>query len=187
MYRLKDLCDTYGFSLRRLADDGVLMKERPFEVVTFVDNHDFFGNDCFMNDKMFAYAFILTHGGYPCVFWKDYYNYGLGLPGEPSGIERLVQAHEKYAGGATNIIYLDDLFYAMERTGAGSHPGLVFAPNNSGETIRKWVKCGVNGRSLKPDVWRGKYSMAHPQLVKVNGDGWVEIEAPSRGYVVYCP
>ncbi|HEY6838502.1 MAG TPA: alpha-amylase family glycosyl hydrolase, partial [Geobacteraceae bacterium] len=40
-YRLKDLCDNYGFSLRRLADGGVLMKDRPFDAVTFVDNHDF--------------------------------------------------------------------------------------------------------------------------------------------------
>jgi alpha-amylase len=44
-YRLKDLCDTYGFSLRTLACGGVLAKERPFEAVTFVDNHDFRGGD----------------------------------------------------------------------------------------------------------------------------------------------
>ena len=36
-YRLKDLCDTYGFSLRRLADGGTLMSERPDRAVTFVE------------------------------------------------------------------------------------------------------------------------------------------------------
>jgi len=24
-----------------------------------------------------AYAFILTHEGYPCVFWQDYFNWDL--------------------------------------------------------------------------------------------------------------
>ena len=24
------------------------------------------------NDKLLAYSYILTHEGYPCVFWKDY-------------------------------------------------------------------------------------------------------------------
>jgi alpha-amylase len=184
-YRLKDLCDSFGFSLRRLADGGVLMKERPFEAVTFVDNHDFSGNECVVNDKMLAYAFILTHEGYPCVFWKDYYNYGLAVPGQPSGIERLVQVHEKYAGGTTNILYVDDLFYAMERTGTDAQAGLVFSLNNSGEALKKTIKCGFNGKKLRPLAWRGRYSMTSPQPVQVNGDGWVEIDVPSRGYVVY--
>jgi alpha-amylase len=184
-YRLKDLCDSYGFSLRRLADGGVLMKERPFEAVTFVDNHDFSGNDCVVNDKMLAYAFILTHEGYPCVFWKDYFNYGLAQPDQPTGIERLVQVHENYAGGVTNILYVDDLFYAMERTGSDVQTGLVFALNNSGEALRKTLKCGFNGKKLRPLAWGGRYSMLPPQPASTNGDGWVEIEVPSRGYVVY--
>ena len=59
-YRLKELCDSYGYSLRHLVDNGVLMKDRPFEAVTFVDNHDFRGGDSpgIVNDKMLAYAFI---------------------------------------------------------------------------------------------------------------------------------
>ena len=44
-YRLKDLCDSYGFSLRRLAEGGTVMAERPDRAVTFVDNHDFRGGD----------------------------------------------------------------------------------------------------------------------------------------------
>lgn len=71
--RLKDLCDAYGYSLRNLADGGTLMKDRPTEAVTFVENHDIVRNNPIVNDKMLAYAFILTHEGYPCVFWQDYY------------------------------------------------------------------------------------------------------------------
>lgn len=187
-YRLKDLCDQPGFSLRTLADWGVLMKDRPFEAVTFVDNHDFRGGDSppeIVNDKMLAYAYILTHEGYPCVYWKDYFRYNLGEPGEPSGIERLVQVHESHAGGGTNIIYVDDQFYAMERTGSGVQPGLVFALNNSMGMLKQWVKTGFAGKTLKPLAWRGKDSIYNPQAVAVKADGWCEVEAPQRGYVVY--
>jgi alpha-amylase len=186
-YRLKDLCDTPGFSLRRLADGGVLVKDRPFEAVTFVDNHDFRGNGTpeIINDKMLAYAFILSHEGYPCVYWKDYFRYGLAEQGKPSGIERLVQVHESHAGGGTNILYADDLFYAMERTGAGTQPGLVFALNNSGWVIRQRVKTGFNGKMLLPLAWRAKDGICTPQPVTVDADGWCDIEAPQRGYVVY--
>ena len=134
-YRLKDLCDLPGFSLRTLAEGGVLMKDRPFEAVTFVDNHDFRGGDQppeIISDKMLAYAYILTHEGYPCVYWKDYFRYGLGEPGEPGGIERLVQLHESHAGGGTKILYADNLFYAMERSGAGRSAGAALCPEQFG-------------------------------------------------------
>jgi len=97
-----------------------------------------------------------------------------------------VQVHESHAGGGTNIIYVDDQFYAMERTGAGSQPGLVFALNNSGGVIRQWVKTGFAGKTLKPLAWRAKDSIYNPQPVTTKDDGWCEVEAPQRGYVVYA-
>lgn len=184
-YRLKDLCDTYGFSLKKLADGGVLMKDRPFAAVTFVDNHDFSGNDCVVNDKMLAYAYILTHEGYPCVFWQDWFNYGLAEPGEPSGIERLAQVHESHAGGGTNILFVDDVLYIMERTGAGPQPGLVFALNNLGGALKKTVKTCFRNTELKPLAWRGKDSVTTPRTVTTDSDGLCEVETPQRGYVVY--
>jgi len=184
-YRLKDLCDTYGFSLKKLTDGGVLMKDRPFEAVTFVDNHDFAGSDGVINDKMLAYAFILTHEGYPCVFWQDWFTYGLAEPGEPGGIERLSQVHESHAGGGTNILFVDDVLYIMERTGTGDQPGLVFALNNSGGALSRKVKTDFAGTMLKPLAWRGRDVAMIPQAVITDGDGWCEIVAPQRGYVVY--
>ena len=73
-YRLKSLCDHYGFSLHKLIEPGALFIDRPFNSVTFVDNHDFrdSNNPPIISDKMLAYAFILTHPGYPCIYWKDY-------------------------------------------------------------------------------------------------------------------
>jgi len=184
-YRLKELCDSYGFSLRTLADGGVLVKDRPFEAVTFVDNHDFSGNDCVVNDKMLAYAYILTHEGYPCVFWKDYFNYGLARPGEPGGIERLVKVHESHAGGKSAIRYVDDLMYVMERTGIGSQPGLLFALNNSGETLGRQVQSGFRGATLRPLAWHGRDTAPQPPAITTDGDGWCHVEVPQRGYVIY--
>lgn len=187
-YRLKDLCDMPGFSLRTLAEGGVLMKERPFEAVTFVDNHDFRGNDSppeIINDKMLAYAIILTHEGYPCVYWKDWFAYGLGEPGQPSGIERLVRVHESHAGGGTNIVWLDDTCYVMERTGAGEQPGLLFALNNGAASRRVRVRTRFAATQLEPLAWRAKDALITPPTVKTDGDGWCEIEAFPRGYVVY--
>jgi alpha-amylase len=68
-WRLRDLCDTYGFNFRDLAARDVLMWNRPTEAVTFVVNHNVVRDSPINNDKPLAYAFILTHEGYLCVFW----------------------------------------------------------------------------------------------------------------------
>lgn len=185
-YRLKDLCDNFGFSLKTLANDGVLVRERPLEAVTFVDNHDFSGDGCVVNDKMLAYAYILTHEGYPCVFWKDWYNYSLAEPGQPGGIECLVKLHESHAGGGTNILYVDDLLYIMERSGNGAQPGLVFALNTSGGAIQRSVQTRFKQKHLEPRAWRGQNLNHPPGTISSDGDGWCELEIPARGYVVYA-
>ena len=113
---MQSLCDDYGFSLRNLAAPGVLVWDRPTQAVTFVENHDVARSSPIINDKLLAYAFILTHEGYPCVFWQDYFNWNLGQPGNLSGIAALVQAHEKYAAGATQVLYVDDDLYHVQRT-----------------------------------------------------------------------
>ena len=62
------------------AEPGVLMWGRPEQAVTFVENHDVVRDSPIINDKLLAYAFILTHEGYPCVFWQDYFNWNLAQP-----------------------------------------------------------------------------------------------------------
>ncbi len=182
-YRLKDLCDTYGFSLTALAKGGVLMKDRPFDAVTFVDNHDFSGADCVVNDKILGYAYILTHEGYPCVFWKDYFNYGLARPGEPGGIERLVQVHERFAGGGTDLLWADDVFYAIARTGTESQPGLVLGLNNAGAPQARNLTTRAAKKVLKPRAWSG---ISMPPPITTDARGAFTLQVPARGYVVYA-
>ena len=130
----------------------------PEQAVTFVDNHDTIRDpgSAINNDKLLAYSFILTHEGYPSVFWMDWYNYGLAKTGTPNGIAALVQAHEQCAGGGTSVLYVDDDLYVMQRSGLGSQDGLIYVLNNRGD--------GWNGTSvatqwqnsdLEPVAWGG--------------------------------
>ena len=87
----KALCDQYGFSLKNLITWESVAQNQPQSVVTFVENHDLRDEGRpIVNDKFLAYSYILTHEGYPCVFWHDYFNLNLGLDGTPHGIAALV-------------------------------------------------------------------------------------------------
>ena len=84
-----------------------------------------------------------------------------------------------------DIRYAKDLSYAIVRTGSRKQPGLVLVMNNSGVLLRRRVNTGFPGQVLKPLVWKGKELMYCPEPVVVGWDGWCEVEAPRRGYVVY--
>src|SRR5207247_7257278 len=102
------------------------MWDRPAQAVTFVENYDVVHNSPIINDKLLAYAYILTHVGYPCVFWQDYFNWGLAQPDKRNGIDALVRVHEQSAAGSTQVLFADDDLYTMQRSGAGDQGGLVF-------------------------------------------------------------
>ena len=127
--------------------------------VTFVDNHDFRDGDTppIVNDKLLGYAFILTHPGYPCVFWQDYFERGLGRAGAPDGIAALVGAHERHAGGDAVVRYVNDNLYIMERTGWQSAAGLVFVLNNRGDAWNgTFVETSRANTAFRPVAWWGR-------------------------------
>jgi len=186
-YRLRDLCQVYSYSLRNLAAGGTLLKDRPSAAVTFVENHDVVRDDPIRTDKMLAYAFILTHEGYPCVFWQDYYTWGLGQAGEKSGIAALVRVHEDHAGGATSILHLDDDVYIMQRAGWGKQKGLLFVLNNRGDWNGKRVQTQWQNTRFVPVAWRGKDDTGVPEEKWTQEEGWADFWAPPRGYAVYIP
>ena len=186
--RLKALCDNYGFSLRTLLKEGTLITEGlAARAVTFAENHDIVRDDPIVNDKMLAYAYILTHEGYPCVFWQDYYNWQLAREDEPTGISALVSVHEQYAGGGTTILYCDDDLYIMQRQGTDSQPGLVFVLNNSGVWNGTPVTTQWANRSFKPIAWCGDNNTDTPEQKYTDQHGATDFWAPPRGYVVYVP
>ncbi len=186
-YRLRDLCQAPGYSLRNLVEGGTLFKEMPAQAVTFVENHDVVRDDPVRTDKMLAYAFILTHEGYPCVFWQDYYTWGLGLEGSADGIAALVKVHEEHAGGESSVLYVDDDLYIMQRNGWREQKGLVFALNNRGDWNGNWARTQWEHTRFAPVAWRGEADSGAPQETRTGQGGWGEFWAPPRGYVVYTP
>ena len=185
-YKLKDVCDQLGYSLTNLSNGGSVVAARPFNAVTFVENHDMGGNEI-VNDKMLAYSFILTNDGYPCVFWYDYYNCGLARPGTPGGIDALVGVHHAHAGGESCVLHVDNDLYIMQRGGTESQTGLIYVLNNLGD---KWsgtsVKTKWANQKFRPVAWDG-HDIAHPDERTTDANGNSEFPAPPRGYCVYVP
>src|SRR5262249_6584218 len=139
------------------------------------------------HDKLLAYSFILTHEGYPCIFWMDWYTYDLAKSGTANGIAALVTAHERNAGGTTNVLHADDDLYIMQRSGAGAQPGLLYVLNNRGD--------GWNGPPVQTQ-WRatrfepiayGGNDVNRPDGKTTSGDGHADFWAAPRGWAVYTP
>lgn len=188
-YRLKDLCDTFGFSLRTLASPGTLNQADPARAVTFVDNHDTIRDaaNAINHDKLLAYSFVLAHEGYPCVFWMDWYTFNLAKTGTANGIAALVAAHERHAGGATDVLYADDDLYVMQRTGAGAQPGLLYVLNNRGDGWKgATVQTRWQGIRFEPIAYGGNDD-SRPDGKTTSGDGRADFWAAPRGWAVYAP
>jgi len=185
---LKGLCDQYGFSLRNLATWETVSQKQPQSVVTFVENHDLRDEGRpIVHDKLLAYSYILTHEGYPCVFWHDYFNYSLGLADTPNGIAALVQAHEKYAGGASQTLVLDNDLYIMQRTGYADKPGLIYVLNNRGDAWHgQWAGTQWPSASFQPVAWWGANDRSRPDDQSTGPDGRGQFFAAARGYAVYA-
>ncbi|MBI9066410.1 MAG: hypothetical protein JEZ09_03890 [Salinivirgaceae bacterium] len=190
--KLRKLCLDKEYDLRDLAYWNNTLLDRPYNAVTFVENHD----TCWPHpdvsdkeifaDKMLAYSFILTHPGYPCVFWQDYFNFDLAQSENNSGIDALISAHEKYAGGDADVLYADSGLYIMQRRGFNDKKGLVYVLNkNEGRWAGKCVKTQWENCSFKPVAWRGNNDSNSPQDAKTY-NFWGEFWAPSRGYAVYA-
>lgn len=187
-WRLQALCMTYGFSLNTLVAGDTLVTDRLANLaVTFVENHDVARSSPIITDKLLAYSYILTHEGYPCVFWQDYYNYSLAGIGTLLGIDALVAVHEKYAGGTTTILHVDDNLYIMQRNGWNGQSGLIYVLNNLGDWNGTWVQTQWANQSFVVAAWWGGNNIDPPQDKQTNASAQGDFWAPARGYAVYVP
>ncbi len=185
-YALREMCDNACFDMRRLWGSG-LNGDVPMNAVTFCDNHDTDRSQPIVNDKLLAYAYILTHEGAPCIFWKDYYTYGLALSGSPHGIDALCRIHRDYAGGGTRLLYSDDHLYIVQRQGYQGRKGLVAVINTDPAVWRGvWVRTQWPNTQLSCAAWWGR-DLARPLDQHADGGGWTQIFAPPRGFAVYVP
>jgi len=137
--------------------------------VTFVENHDVVRAVPLLRQAL-AYAFILTHEGYPCVFWQDYFNW----TSHSRTIKRhrcADQVHEQNAAGPPQVLFVDDDLYIMQRPGNANQSGLVFVLNNSGD----WKRCVIQTRWNQHAVCSGCLARAPrlgtPQEKRTNDSG----------------
>lgn len=191
--RLRDLCDRYGYSLRELVAPGTLLSDHPDLAATFVENHDVHRpgdavhHHPIVSDKMLAYAFILAQRSDAYVFWKDYFEYGLGQPDTPHGIAALARLRATFAHGEQRELWLDDDLYITERAGTQDSPGMILVLNNRGAWNGATVTTGWRNARFVPLAWRGASDMAEPESKHSDERGRVELWAAGRGYAVYVP
>jgi alpha-amylase len=188
--KLRNLCLDKRYSLKDLANWNDTLLIRPFEAVTFVENHDTcsphpdVSDKEIFSDKMLAYSFILTHPGYPCIFWRDYYDFGLAQPGLESGIDALISVHEKYAAGSSDVLFADDDLYILQRRGLNGQKGLIYVLNRTDGTWNgKSIQTRWKNTKFRPIAWRGTYDLTIPQITYTDDNFYGAFWAPPRGYV----
>lgn len=172
--RLKDMCDGHGsFDMRQLDHAG-LTGINPMGSVTFVESHDTDEKpfERIVDNKHLAYAYILTSEGYPTVYYRDYFDFGL-----KATIDNLVWIHEKIAEGATRERFKDDDVFAYERLG-GAH--LLAAINDHGNNARTVPVATGFGPNVQLHDYTG-----HSGDVFTDGNGNVNITIPKNSYVAY--
>lgn len=176
-YRLEEGLDR-NQDLNSLTGNA-LWQTYPDKAVTFTANHDTekdSNEDNFISseNKLKAYAFILTHPGYPCIFYSDYENADF-----QDEIKNLIKIHNSIATGDMEVLYVDDDEYVMKRNGTGSNPGLILYISISNSTKRRTVSSNWNSVTLMDYAGNSTY---HPTS---DENGAVTIEAPANSYAIW--
>jgi alpha-amylase len=199
MYTMGDIFNNTGGGgyLPNVVNNNMSYAARnPTRSVTFVGNHD---TDPIVNHKILAYAIILTYRGYPCVWYKDYFDFGLkSLGGQwGNGVRQLLWVHEKLGGGSISSEYLKtndgDLLILGDYGNSTSSPGFIAVHNdNSSAWKGSWVQTGntyLRNKNLKCYAWYSHVGGQNyqPATKYCDGNGWVEVWAAPRGYAVYAP
>jgi len=155
-------------NLNELNGD-MLLKRDPSKAVTFVTNHD---TDIIWN-KMLAYAYILTHEGYPCIFYRDYEEWL-----DKNRLNNLIWIHNQKATGSTTVLYTDNDEYIARRNGS---PGLVVYINNSNNWAERWIQTNWSNTQIKDFTGNSGW---YPTT---QGNRWVKIQCPPKSYSVWSP
>lgn len=166
-YRMRDAFQ--GNNLNRLNDD-MLWKRNSSRAVTFVTNHD---TDEIVNNKILAYAYILTHEGYPTIFYRDYEEWL-----NKERLNNLIWIHNNLASGNTSILYADNDEYVARRNGYNS-AGLVVYINNSNNWQERWVETNWSNTRIKDYTGHSSWEPV------TQGGKWVKIQAPPKSYTVW--
>lgn len=177
-YKLEEAFDRFD-DLRYLTRD-MLWKTHPDAAVTFTANHDTekdtnVDNRIAAENKMKAYAFILTHPGYPTIFYSDYENSNF-----KEELQQLILIHNTIATGEVEVLYADADEYIMRRNGTATNPGLILYINTSND---------IKARSNIQTKWNSTpimdYSYNIDYTTTTTANGTATLRAPADGYAIY--
>ncbi|WP_460500486.1 alpha-amylase [Hymenobacter agri] len=183
-YTFQDMSNGNGaWDMRGLQFAG-FTESNPTLSVSFVDNHDTdqSGGALYspvINLKMLAYAYILTRAnGYPCVFYRDFYEYGLGAQ-----IKKLTAIRKANAyGSAFEYTSVDDAdYYAYSRAGDSTHKGLMLILNDGGGARTKGITSPFKNATLTDKT--GNYG----GTITTDANGYGNFPVQARSWSVWVP
>ena len=176
---------TAAWDMSLLADSGNLMHSAPESAVTFVDNHDTGSTqqhwELSWDNVPTAYAFILTHPGFPCVAWQHYFTgSGWQYRGDEAvgGTDKTFKEHIDYLiklrkevgieyDDKAEILNRTETLYAAKITGTNGEiavaiGGKAWEPTGTGYDGNYPVYQGTNFK-----IWKKGESGTAPQPVNI--------------------
>ncbi len=163
--------DAFGNNDLTYLNGDMLWKRNGKKAVTFVANHD--TNEIVSDSKLLAYAYILTHEGYPTIFYRDYEEWL-----DKTSLKNLIWIHNNLASGTTSILHVDDNEYIARRNGNNA-AGLVVYINNTTSWKERWIQTNWSSTTIKDYTGHSNW-----QPVTQSGK-WVKIQAPPKSYSVW--
>ncbi|MBC6993650.1 alpha-amylase family glycosyl hydrolase [Neolewinella lacunae] len=207
---LKEACDNGGYDLRNvfsssLRDNGL----SGFNVVTFINNHDFRGpGEPVQNDLLLAYAYLLTNNqlGVPTVFYPDFF--GTSIPNAPvfnlgAEISELMQIHRDHIFGSPTVDYLNRFgtpYFANYQQGSSNRAliyqiiggagatDLVVAINFGNSTLKvdQTINATASGGLTQGSIFNDLTGNAFNSSTTLNGSNQILIDVPAKSFAIYA-
>ena len=210
-FTLQAMCNTTSglWDMQQLDGAGLVNNGTSgYNVATFAENHDFdrigwdgsvdVGQNPILYDKDMAYAYIIFSEGRPCVWFRDYYIYGL-----KGKIDTLIWLRQNYLGGSTtkrsglNAYYirqdgntdqtgLAQNIYVARRDGYGSQPGGYLVLNaNAQQWLDVWVDTELPIGSVYRDFTGKDADKTVVGPAPGGSKNRVKLWCPPRSYTIY--
>ena len=183
----------------RTIFDGSLVNEQPALAVTLVDNHDSQPLQSLESVveawfKPLAYALILLRqGGYPCIFYADYYGahykdngndgseHEIFLDSHQWIIDKFLEVRGTYAFGNQYDYFDHSNTVGWTRLGTEEHPGGVAVVLSNGDEGKKWMEVGQPNRTYI-DI-----TEHIDEPVTTNEEGWADFRCEAGSVSVWVP
>ncbi|OAV45943.1 hypothetical protein A3850_018770 [Lewinella sp. 4G2] len=204
---LKQACDNGGFDVREVYNRSLrdATNLTGFNVVTFVNNHDFRGpGEAVMNDPLLAYAYIMTNNqlGVPSIFYPDFF--GTELPNAPQidlseELTQLMSIHQQYIVNATSVDYLNRFGtpYTATYNSGVSNQAMVYQLRGAPGAAE--VIVAINFNDVPLDIQQtipGVSQFGAPLFTEVTGNAptstvvaegdQFQINVPAKSYAIYA-